>query len=314
MQSEGVNLSSYTPPEEAFPGSDFLHLFACLSSIPRSIAHLQKRCVPEDAILSTMKEYDFCVWLLEHQTGKPAFSYGRLKWITKLIHHKLLTVGSLKFDFFREEKPREARLYRSRSGEEILLANNIFVHKSGGVLGSAGLLDDHGSFYAGITETVQQIIGYPVLDGIIQATPVALERKEWECVLGESDPIVCVHIPYNTDLSAGALDETYQRARQIFKSCYPDLDYRAFYTHTWMLNPLLKRQLKPTSNILTFQSKYHLFPCQSKGRHVFGFVFASKGSLDEPDTLPEDTSLQRSIKALYQSGGTLHEYCGVFIS
>ena len=302
--------SEYTPPACSSLGFDFLHLFAALPAITGNVAHLRKRGVPEDVITATMREYDFCVELRKKFTGRPQFDYSRLNWMRWLIHNRLLNIGCLKFDFFRERASRQACLYESTTGEQVLLASNVWVHSSGGVLGSAGLEDSSGSFYAAIEQTQDTITGHPVYEGVIQREPISLPRKSWKCILGEDDPVICVHIPMGGNLSHDLVESSYMQARQIFSACYPDLDYKGFYTHTWLLSPQLRSHMKATSNILAFQNDYLLFPCKSKGQFVFSFVFG--GRPENLQELPEDSSLQRSLKKLYLEGGYIHEYCGVF--
>ncbi len=301
----------YAPPKGNSIGFDFLHLFAALPTILGTVDHLRSRGVPEDVIASTMKEYDFCVELRRSFTGRPSFDFGRLHWMRWMIHNRLIIVGNLKFDFFRERAPREACLYENACGKQILLANNVWVHSSGGALESAGLENPEGSFYATIEETEKAITGYPVYEGVIQSEKISLSPTQWKCVLGENDPVVCVHIPFGAGLDHDLVAKSYQRAREIFASCYPDLSYKGFYTHTWLLSPQLRAHLKPTSNILAFQKDYTLFPCKSKGQFVFSFVFG--GRPENLQDLPENSSLQRSLKKLYLDGGYIHEYCGIFL-
>ena len=309
LDLDNYTYSSYSPPTVDIPGLDFLHLFAALPTILGSVAHLRSRGVPEDVITATMQEYDFCVELRRKHTGKPSFDSGRLHWIRWVIHNRLINVGNLKFDFFRQRPPREACLYAHTDGEKLLLANNVWVHSSGGVLVSAGLTDTDGSFFADIQIAQGKITGYPIYNGVVSSEKVSLDCKEWNCRLGESDPVVCVHIPSGGNLDHQLVQASYARAREIFAQCYPDLTYKGFYTHTWLLSPQLQAHLKPGSNILSFQGDYALFPCKSKGQFVFSFVFGCKP--ERLEDLPENTSLQRSLKKLYLDGGYTHEYCGI---
>lgn len=310
--SDAIDYSTYTPPQGNSLGCDFLHLFAALPTIPDSVAHLKQRNVPEDVILATMQEYDFCVDLCKLLSGRPAFDCGRLSWMRWLIHNKLLRIGCLKFDFFRQRKPREALAYQDKQGKYLLLANNVRAHRTGGVLGSAGLEDPEGSFRAVIEETDRQITGYPVINGCISPEKVVLDRAQWQLALSAEDPVICIHIPYGTKLDPAFVADSYARARRILAECYPDLHYKAFYTHTWLLSPQLQAHLKPASHILSFQHDFMLFPCRSGGQFVFPFLFALAKAPEDLSSLPENTSLQRSVKSLYLSGGFIHECCGIF--
>ena len=76
-----------------------------------------------------------------------------------------------------------------------------------------------------------------------------------------------------------------------------------------MMAPQLKQYLKPESNILSFSGKFLKYPLPSENEDVLNFVFRLK--FTSYDDLPEDTSLQRNLKKLYQSGGKLYNYGGL---
>ena len=74
--------------------------------------------------------------------------------------------------------------------------------------------------------------------------------------------------------------------------------------------PELKEILRPNANLLDFQAPFLKYPCKTKGEDVYNFVFKTKPVA--PATLPENSSLQRALKAIYLSGGYLYEYNGIF--
>ena len=77
-----------------------------------------------------------------------------------------------------------------------------------------------------------------------------------------------------------------------------------------MMSPELADHLKPSSRVLGFASHYLRFPIHTEGEDVLNFVFYLK--FKDYTDLKEDTSLQRSLKRLYLSGGRLYEYGGIF--
>ena len=75
------------------------------------------------------------------------------------------------------------------------------------------------------------------------------------------------------------------------------------------MSPELAEVVKPTSNLLAFQRSYMRYPVHTKGEDVLNFVFMLRYTTYAD--LPEDTSLQRALKARYLAGGRLYEYGGV---
>ena len=93
------------------------------------------------------------------------------------------------------------------------------------------------------------------------------------------------------------------------------MDFKAFMCISWLLSPELKKLLKPTSNILSYQNRFSKFPVPCGGLDVFNFVFmktVSDVSEVDFDALPQNSSLERGLKELYQSGDFIHETGGVF--
>jgi len=102
--------------------------------------------------------------------------------------------------------------------------------------------------------------------------------------------------------------ESYERAKQIFEDFYSDIDFKAYFCHSWLLDPQLKQMLKPESNILKFMSRYMLYPYEeSDNDDIFMFVFTEP--FNSYEELPETTSLMRALKKHYISGDYIY-VCG----
>ena len=138
----------------------------------------------------------------------------------------------------------------------------------------------------------------------------AAESPGEEVLVRPGDCCLSVHIPDHGDFSADSCHRSYKRALEVFKLHFPELDIKAFHCESWMLSPELEAHLKSSSRILAFAKDYTRYPVASEGKDVLNFVFLMKG-LDNFENLPEDTSLQRSLKQLYLSGGKIHEYGGL---
>ena len=305
------DIADYEAPKGEGPVFDFLHLFPMIPTMPDTVAHFRERGVPEDIIVATMQEYDFCVDMLLRNTGRPAFDRGRLNWMRRVAKSEMIRIGRFKYDL-PSKRVSGMRAYKNNVGEICVLADKVDVHRSGKILGSAGCEDKTGSFRAEIEETEEKIIGYPVVDGLITNEKRGLENSEWSLCLSEDDDVVFVHIPPRESFDVAAMEDSYARAREIFARHYPDRPYAAFFCRSWLMSRDLRKVLKPTSNILAFQDKYIHYPSLCGGTQVFNNVFPKIGVPADYNTLPEETSLQRNVKQHYLGGGHILNDNGFF--
>ena len=305
------DIADYESPKGEGPVFDFLHLFPMIPTMPDTVAHFRERGVPEDIIVATMQEYDFCVDMLLRNTGRPAFDRGRLNWMRRVAKSEMIRIGRFKYDL-PSTRVSGMRAYKNNVGEICVLADKVDVHRSGKILGSVGCEDKTGSFRAEIEETEEKIIGYPVVDGLITNEKRGLEKSEWSLCLSEDDDVVFVHIPPRESFDVAAMEDSYARAREIFARHYPDRPYAAFFCRSWLMSRDLRKVLKPTSNILAFQDKYIHYPSLCGGTQVFNNVFPKIGVPADYNTLPEETSLQRNVKQLYLGGGHILNDNGFF--
>lgn len=315
IQNEVLEVAAYTPPTGDGVAYDLLHLFAALPRIPENLAHLKAHNVPQYVIDATVKgEYEYCVGVCEKAYGRPAFNFGRLNWINRLLHNHLIRIGRFKYDM-PDKFFKGVRIYRNKAGEFCVLAHQLEVHEKGRILGSVGHTDTVNSYYAEVVETEDKIIGHKVVDGIIQKELTKLPKSEWDLCLSEDDLALRIHIPSEGGFDHDTLQAAYDEARTVMRGCFPDIEYKAFFCSSWLMSEELKQILKPTSNIVGFQNDFVKVPFKSTGTLVFSFVFSTGATIPEDlDALPENTSLERGVKNLYKEGGYLHEGAGFFLA
>ncbi|MBQ2743819.1 MAG: DUF5596 domain-containing protein [Oscillospiraceae bacterium] len=305
------DIADYEAPHGKGTAFDFLHLFPMIPTMPDTVAHLRERNIPEDIIIATMQEYDFCVDMLLRNTGRPAFDRGRLNWMRRVAKNEMIRIGRFKYDL-PAKRVSGIKAYKNVNGEICVLADGVDVHRSGKILGSAGCGDKTGSFRAEIEETQDKVIGYPIVDGLITDKKCELDKAQWSLCLSEDDNVVFVHIPPRESFDVAAMEASYARAREILAKHYPDRPYSAFFCRSWLMSRDLRKVLKPTSNILAFQDKYIHYPCLCNGTQVFNNVFPGIAVSEDYTALPEETSLQRNVKNLYINGGHILNDCGFF--
>lgn len=312
LEGGSVNDPAYEEPAGTGLAYDFLHLFPAIPTISGCADRMRSRDVPEDVIADTLREYDYCIEMCSTRLGRPAFLRNRLHWICRVIRGSLIRIGRLKYDL-----PgcymTGFRVYRNKAGELKVLADNLEIHSSGMVLGSAGCADPEGSFLAQIQQTEDAVTGYPSVDGLVEKQAVTLRKDQWELCLSESDPVLRVHIPTGGNFDRKTLADTYRRTREVLGKCYPDRPFKAFYCTSWLMSRDLREVLKPESNILGFQSDYTPVPLRGGDATTFSFVFGdSHITRDMIPSLPEDTSLQRAVKRRYLDGGYIRTGAGFF--
>ncbi|MBQ9911339.1 MAG: hypothetical protein IJM50_07560 [Lachnospiraceae bacterium] len=114
-----------------------------------------------------------------------------------------------------------------------------------------------------------------------------------------------VHIPPGAPLTKTACALSYSRAADFFRSRF-HADRIIFCCHSWLLSPDLKKILPEDSNILRFSKDYTVWEMSDdSGDNAAAYIFHLEHMPDCPEELPEQTSLQRSVKKLLQEGKSL---------
>ena len=82
-----------------------------------------------------------------------------------------------------------------------------------------------------------------------------------------------------------------------------------------MLSPELRDILPAESNIISFASKFNIYPVKSTALDALMYIYNFRGkSPDELDfkSLPEDNTLRRGVKQKMLEGKFIHETGGFF--
>lgn len=121
---------------------------------------------------------------------------------------------------------------------------------------------------------------------------------EFELVEGA----VSLHIPSDAPLDPAAVSASLQAGRALISDTFPSWKDAPMVCHSWLLSPILKEFLPEGSNILRFQNRFRLQILPAPTDSFLLWVF--KNPTLPPQELPEDTSLQRKLKAFLLGGGT----------
>lgn len=129
----------------------------------------------------------------------------------------------------------------------------------------------------------------------------------------EGTPYINIHIPSCGPLDYTACHESYDRAAKFFRDRY-GLKQLIFVCHSWLLSPELKTLLPENSRILSFAKDFTIIQLdidpESKNLDK---IFPVRTMPENPDELPANTSLQRTMKAWLKAGNSINNAIGVFL-
>lgn len=303
--------AAYETGEHPNIGLNMLTGLALLSQMPECYHTLSALGLPEEEIIRTMRIPEAAVGLFR-QTHNGIPGFHRLHWYQRLIKGHLFRIGRLEIELYTGFRGR-AQIFRSRSGEIISLGHERRVHASGIALGSAKAESLEGAWEANVEETDVCWIGFPYnAKGLVAHQKVYLPKGEWEKVLSRNDPVVALHIPADGRLDPVAVTRSVERIGAFLQTYFPEYPYAAFTCNSWLINPEVVSLLGPDSNISKFAARFHPLTHKTPGTSVFSFVF-HKSAPVVLEELPENTRLEKALKAYYLSGKVLHEMYGYFL-
>ncbi len=119
----------------------------------------------------------------------------------------------------------------------------------------------------------------------------------FEC---RSENEVAVHIPDGADLSPDSVQKSLSRAIPVLKSHFGE-DLNAFICSSWLLCPQVTALLNDKSNIRRFAELFTVAEGGDCLHSLYNKLFRVDRSTPIAD-LPEDTSLQKSVKSALLTG------------
>lgn len=132
-------------------------------------------------------------------------------------------------------------------------------------------------------------------------------RLEYE--LG--DGLVDIHIPSGGNLNRDAIAQSLAQGREFIARYYPEWKDLPMVCHSWLLSPTLTMLLPETSGIRVFQSFFQITPTGEEDNSYLEWCYKRMDLSTEE--LPEDTSLQRILKAHLLAGNPFLDAKGVLL-
>lgn len=125
----------------------------------------------------------------------------------------------------------------------------------------------------------------------------------------KGDPVINTHVPADGHLESAEVQDSFRRAYRYFGQS----GIVPIVCDSWLLYPKNRQFCAPDSRITAFLDCFTIL--QSRDIPNSGDlwrVFGHRNSY-EPDTLPENTPLQRQLKTHLQSGGTMGSGYGILL-
>lgn len=303
--------------EEDVIGYNMAAVFPVMGQLEKVRDSFIKRGLERKYISSTFKFLKLEIEESTERMGFLSFNEAYFTWGILYLYEELIRIERFEmqvvphFDY-------HVCVLENQNGERAVLADKLTIHREGHILGTAGYKDEKGSYKAEITETDEFFEGYKVDSEthLFENKKTRFSKKEWKVILKDGDAVFGIHIPANLPLDDETCRFSFNKAKQVISRCFPEYDFKAFTTGTWLLAPELKALVKPQSNILAFQKYFTIFPSEhAHGKAVFSFVYHLNVYGDNEfdcGTLKEDTSLMRNIKKHYLEGKFVHEFNGFF--
>lgn len=292
---------------------DMLTGLATISTLAYAHENMAKRGIPREIILGTTTMLEAGIREFAKRHGG-AYGYHLMWWNQRAIDGILFRIGRLEIELCGYDS--SSVVFEDSEGNTVALANGTTFHRDGAVLGAAGYEDKEGSFTASLTETGDAFIGHPYdAIGRCSPEPITLPKNEWKKRLSSDDKVIALHIPPTGGaFTPDAIDQTLALTKEFVATYFPEWNWRGFTCDSWLLDPQLEELLGEDSNIVKFGRRFSLVCTESPGKSPFYFVFMRPNEEQvDPATLPENTRLERALKAHYLAGNFIYDTFGYFL-
>jgi len=305
--SEKAPLSVLEAPDRCRMDTDFAPLFALLYFLEDMIDNMKRRGCSHQVISDTLYGFDSEMndyFRLYGRSGMRIYVW----WFLLFVHGELLRVGRFQFQILKFED--KVRVY-AKDGDVKVLIDGQYMHRLGMVFGSEAQQDEAGKFFADIHQCGDEVTGY-ACDESGNCVMPKITLKGYTEVLRWGDDVISVHIPSDGPLEYEYSQKSYDEAKRLFKSAYPEYDFKAFHCSSWLLEKKLKDIMGKDTNITRFADCYTIYPQLSEGEDVYTFLFSQKGKVP-PSSLPENSSMHTKVKEYLMHGGVFYEKSGIIL-
>ena len=300
------------PAADGSPARDMLPVFLLIPLVDRAVEEYQRRGFSREEAIGFMKVFRGDIGINVRRHGRPGLDRTYYDWITLYVFAIIFPCGGFLFNIGRNRKDNYV-LRNKKDGKVVVLLDDRSVHRSGYILGTAGMTDEEGAFHTSVTETETEWIGNAVGDDcLLQREARHFSKAEWTLEVAPGDCALSIHIPRNGDLAPEKAHAAIEAAFCHARTYYKEYDVKAIQCGSWLLNPGLGEIVGPHAKISVFGGLFQRYPIPSNGKSVFNFVFQASVNPDIK-SLPENTSLQKALKEKYLAGGYHYDFGGYIL-
>jgi hypothetical protein len=124
-------------------------------------------------------------------------------------------------------------------------------------------------------------------------------------------PVLNMHIPEVGPLTDESVAESLRMAREYFGA--KGYANAVAICESWLLDPALRECVSAPSNILDYQNRFTLFPWDGDHSDTANRVFGRGTDTSDLDALPENSRLQKGLKAFLKTGQPLRDAGGMLV-
>lgn len=292
------------------PDDDLFRFLAVASTLDRAVEFYVSRNFGKDEAMGYLQSLRGCIRNSRAKTGRFGLNPLYYNWFLIFSCGQIFKIG---------DKEIECRHYimktiwlRNKETKEIRgVKMDGAIHKNGHVYGNAPYTEADGKIDITFEETDEYILGHSNFKNLrlIDLEPTKFLKSEWDVLLRPDEDVLAFHFPKNANLKTESLNEFFRVGKETVLKYFPDFKPKCYFCTSWLLDPAMREMLPETSNIYGFQKLMTSFPFRTNGDDVFGYVFNNQ---KEPyEELPENSSLQRNIKAYLLKGDKIYSQIAV---
>jgi hypothetical protein len=300
-------------PLDDYLGADagLLNVLVMLAAVPQMLEVYHRLNIPADIYRDTLS--DLRLWMETDYYHHRYQRWGITPWIARwLCHHWrgiILQLGRLQFSLGKFGG--HLNVYRHRQTRQVVALSEAGIrYTSAGSMWRECCGDDSQTWISTFTQTSDSVTGNPITpDGSAHQSPLSLSLVDWDLVLAHNADVLIFHVPTGAPLTFDMCGDSFRRALEVFPRYYPDFNFRAFWTSTWMMDPRLQNLVAPEYNIVRLQREMFVYPgLQGDNNQYYERIFG--WGTKDINQVEWKTSLQRTIGNYLNNGGHFHGgYC-----
>ena len=125
----------------------------------------------------------------------------------------------------------------------------------------------------------------------------------------DSDDIIKIHIPKNTDFDISKSKESIKQSKEIIKNTFRINDFK-YVCNSWLLSNQIYEMIDKNTNISKFHDLFKVKDGEDCEKDILNFVYRLD-KCDDYSLLETDTTLQLQIKNYLKSGKKIYLGLGV---